>query len=111
MSDWSSYVCSSDLRGPAGLDHAAGRDAAAEEDGIGRLQAVERRRRFAGNDLQGRRAEALGVVGDHGATLGLALDGEGAGTRRRAHPFDGDRARSEERRVGKEWVSTCRSWW
>src|SRR3546814_8959088 len=84
ISDWSSDVCSSDLR-----------DAAAEEDGIGRLQAVERRRRFAGNDLQGRRAEALGVVGDHGATLGLALDGE----------------RSEERRVGTACVSTCSSRW
>src|SRR3546814_13223709 len=35
---------------------------------------------------------------------------EHTGLRRNTQPLDGI-ARSEERRVGKEWVSTCRSRW
>src|SRR3546814_15376876 len=94
ISDWSSDVCSSDLaedRIPdAGL---AGHDAALRT-GFGRIAP-----------LSGER-----VVHPVGAVVVLALvPGVGA-------PGDGvgglqHHARSEERRVGKECVSTCRSRW
>src|SRR3546814_5617013 len=76
ISDWSSDVCSSDLRG-----RSRPRDA-----GMGRTRAVP----------------------DHGT------DGRSAG-RRIGNGGQGKtcpaQARSEERRVGKECVSTCRSRW
>src|SRR3546814_1472920 len=75
ISDWSSDVCSSDLRIVVG-----GRDPAVMGDVL-----VE-------PDLHG---PVLGE-GVHLPRLGLP----------RFHP-----ARSEERRVGKECVSTCRSRW
>src|SRR3546814_4137112 len=85
ISDWSSDVCSSDLgaqRPPVGLEHVD--------------HAVER---------QGEAAEQAGV-GDRIAGLPQAL--------RRFDFLESvmrHRQRSEERRVGKECVSTCRSRW
>src|SRR3546814_14847481 len=83
ISDWSSDVCSSDL-----ADHRGGHHGDALHD------AVER---FAG---------ALG--GLHLERIGRAVGGFGACAPHLTQlRFD----RSEERRVGKECVSTCRSRW
>src|SRR3546814_5596546 len=89
ISDWSSDVCSSDL-------HCDGGRRAA--DGCRRQRAREAQR--------------------HALREGLAFrQGVGPGLGQRTHiglvggigpvPM----IRSEERRVGKEWVSTCRSRW
>src|SRR3546814_4000331 len=81
ISDWSSDVCSSDLRGEQRVD-------------IG-LDVAIARRVDVGRDVAG---EQIPFV-DHRLGEGLA--------RRQA----ATRGRSEERRVGKECVSTCRSRW
>src|SRR3546814_4572955 len=88
ISDWSSDVCSSDL------DHGAGAD--------------------AGQDRASRHSRADGAGAADAAFAAVAV--------RAAYLDDQDQpgqdprsdwqGRSEERRVGKEWVSTCRSrWW
>src|SRR3546814_20170324 len=75
ISDWSSDVCSSDLRGRGEAGRSRG-------------------------DGKGRDPGAAGVpVGARPSAGDLPGDGEAA------------RARSEERRVGEECVSTCRSRW
>src|SRR3546814_15226405 len=93
ISDWSSDVCSSDLlhrlrlfqRRPIAFDVVDRRPAeaarAAEEVGEGHLLG---RRQAAG--------------------LAVAVGGDDIGAHHRV-------GRSEERRVGKECVSTCRSRW
>src|SRR3546814_2542588 len=83
ISDWSSDVCSSDLE----ARHPAGRAGAPCRRGDGR-------------------GVRLGLGRDH-------LQGKAARSRRDLLPDlrGGARARSEERRVGKECVSTCRSRW
>src|SRR3546814_12372325 len=92
ISDWSSDVCSSDLQTAIplqGLD----RDRQAVEQRIrGKLVAAEAQESAAGLDP--------GVFGDgdHGV---VAIGGPDL------HPT----VRSEESRVGKEGVSTCRSRW
>src|SRR3546814_10081643 len=82
ISDWSSDVCSSDLS--VADDHLVG----AEAEERGERGAVD-----------------VGVHDADGVSLAGECDGE----------VDGDGgladARSEERRVGKECVSTCRSRW
>src|SRR3546814_6824436 len=88
ISDWSSDVCSSDLRD---LVTALGVDAGGGVDEVGDL---------------GRRYLHLVVEEDgDGKARHLA--------RSRLHLFGdlADGERSEERRVGKECVSTCRSRW
>src|SRR3546814_12269130 len=92
ISDWSSDVCSSDL---------------------GHLRAPEDTRgRSAGADGTGRAVHAVGAVGGGHAAEPVALHR----TREAlalAHCGDVDlfAVRSEERRVGQECVSTCRSRW
>src|SRR3546814_4158148 len=88
ISDWSSDVCSSDLRDhPATIDDFKSNQLAAIV-----AQPIGTRRRSTAHEvirfLRDRRAEphVLGV----GGPVGI---------------------RSEERRVGKECVSTCRSRW
>src|SRR3546814_19767754 len=112
ISDWSSDVCSSDLGG-----RKAG----------GRGRRCRRRRRFS----SGRRRRKL----HHGTRLAAAVAHEPALRRKgrspnhyctggKRHPFHSSshflspsfvapcrNGRSEERRVGKECVSTCRSRW
>src|SRR3546814_1678020 len=79
ISDWSSDVCSSDLRRPAALfGQAAQRD-----------------------DEPPRRGERYS----------LCRDRDAAGSGKRSGGAGAVCARSEERRVGKECVSTCRSLW
>src|SRR3546814_15045014 len=93
ISDWSSDVCSSDL-----LDALLRRFARlaidrADDDGAV-IADVDR-----GAGLFGDRADGGATLADHFADL-VRVD------------LDGDQARrSEERRVGQECVSTCRSRW
>src|SRR3546814_18937084 len=96
ISDWSAYVCSSDLQAPVGI--AVGNRHHLAGGIILRRQQVARgrpglRERFRVADLQILAAlgEGLVAVPRDGQTLAVA--------------------RSEERRVGKEWVSTCRIRW
>src|SRR3546814_14788829 len=112
ISDWSSDVCSSDLilriaergdfRGDLGAFGIGLRPAALEITGLG-VDLADREadahvptRRF---EVPPRGRASLGVVGVEQALVTPALH---AG---RQYP------RSEERRVGKECVSTCRSRW
>src|SRR3546814_16728082 len=92
MSDWSSDVCSSDLLAALDrvLEHMADRRATAVVD-------LRQRRR------QGRGVDALGdQIRQHAAQRRVLHD-------RRELAKQRDQVRSEERRVGKECVSTCRS--
>src|SRR3546814_2040118 len=87
ISDWSSDVCSSDLMTGA---------------------AITRKSSFLLDSL-GKRIfrEGITIIDDPVRPRGLRsrpFDGEGLPTRRSA-------LRSEERRVGKECVRTCRSRW
>src|SRR3546814_13455698 len=100
ISDWSSDVCSSDLRNRLGDHHV-----------------------YAAGGLDERRVE-LQVSGDEdGPTLAVepvrirrsyrrVIDFDGCDPQRTVIKDDGRTVlRSEERRVGKECVSTCRSRW
>src|SRR3546814_14343956 len=90
ISDWSSDVGSSDLRQPA----------CAPSDVEARSLPVVRRR-GAARDRHAR----------HLRRFLLVFPALRERARRPAFRPGGDRARSEERRVGKECVSTCRSRW
>src|SRR3546814_15160713 len=113
ISDWSSDVCSSDLvggdartrqrLGEHGVERAVALDrfrAAAQDDGIARLHA-----------------QGCGVRGHVGAAfVDDADDADGNAHAAQCHAVGAlDRAdhvaRSEERRVGKECVSTVRLRW
>src|SRR3546814_20557596 len=101
ISDWSSDVCSSDLR-----------DLARE-----RQRTEQQRHRQDAIDAVEQPAmprNELARILDPRAALHPALR-EVAELREQAHEQadpQGHAGRSEERRVGKEWFSTCRSrWW
>src|SRR3546814_15973066 len=108
ISDWSSDVCSSDLvrrlahLGVAHVDGLTGVDV--EEHHLGALVFL----------LQ---AALEHVVHGEVGRLGIVHEDEGQlenyGAREDARGIAvaGPDDRSEERRVGKESVSTCRSWW
>src|SRR3546814_7044286 len=85
ISDWSSDVCSSDLLGARGVSGDRSRTDPARERATARDADPDRR----GRRKRGRRTAA---------------------ETERLDPAR-SRSRSEERRVGKEWVSTCRSRW
>src|SRR3546814_8895605 len=87
ISDWSSDVCSSDLPVHPGLHVPFGEGEPHPSPG--------------GMERLGE-GEVLGHLAAHG---GVAAD------RVVGLPRDKDELRSEERRVGKECVSTCRSRW
>src|SRR3546814_21080603 len=96
ISDWSSYVCSSDLQHDTVLvPHAAARQNHCGVAGIGDMY------RQTGGDqmrlarLQYQRCIDAGTQFEAGAAAGSV----------------GGQLRSEERRVGQECVSTCRSRW
>src|SRR3546814_12083171 len=124
ISDWSSDVCSSDLvvQGLLALGEGGHQEADAQD------QAAEHHAEIAPETAP--EAAALAIAADHlDADRHLArrgLVGEGiepavvaGGEQQRRQLYgqlDGDRAaaveaRSEERRVGKECVSKCRSRW
>src|SRR3546814_14583071 len=91
ISDWSSDVCSSDLK------------IAETEAALGRPLSPEERERVVGlepTDKSGAQSPAGKMVEDRQRFV----DQYGADSPQ-------VQARSEERRVGKEWVSTCRSRW
>src|SRR3546814_15592635 len=102
ISDWSSDVCSSDLHGLDGAAQlvaavAAQRAQQIPGEALG-MQAQQHRRvglRLADHDGEVLHAAVVGTKRDDARLLG-------AGQRH---------GRSEERRVGKGCVSTCRSRW
>src|SRR3546814_3504047 len=91
ISDWSSDVCSSDLGEAAIADRRAG------PHDLGQRDAGQR----------------LGVLLGQRAGDGDRRHGPRQGERRQDHELSGaGEIRSEERRVGKECGSQCRSrWW
>src|SRR3546814_15465070 len=95
ISDWSSDVCSSDLGGADEPDRLVfKRAAAADGDALGRKAGL-------GVEAEGDVGRARKLC----AHIARAIGNVGAaGKLAQQH-------RSEERRVGKECVSTCRSWW
>src|SRR3546814_15386613 len=97
ISDWSSDVCSSDLGARDAADRGLRRGCEAREDEAGKGVAEIGGRTDAGRD------ELVAILDQDGCrdladAFGLFLRGH-------------DDIRSEERRVGKECVSTCRSRW
>src|SRR3546814_21086888 len=97
ISDWSSDVCSSDLEIVAEVPaHAAG------------IAVLHKENLFVLGE--GCRQMAAPVRNDAAAeSHGIA---DALGDKRNVGRRDVDRElRSEERRVGKEWVSTCRYRW
>src|SRR3546814_17852723 len=106
ISDWSSDVCSSDLQRASFL--LGGRDLGIEQAGAGVLGALAlpyRGRHFAAAlDGAHKRADADGQRdGGHRVLLApVAIP---------ALVLDHVLRRSEDRRVGEECVSTCRSRW
>src|SRR3546814_15314333 len=107
ISDWSSDVCSSDLCGFDGVGddgfHLVGQALV--------LIPVE-------DDLEGfrRLVEALqhahlGYVGEAQQAVGCGVVELGAVQQAAVKGRNDFTARPEEPRVGKEWVSTCRSGW
>src|SRR3546814_20608603 len=97
ISDWSSDVCSSDL--PLGLKGEG------TVDGAERVADKAARFRSAAPGRIDHDARRNVILQRHRG-IEIALADRAFGTRDRA-----DRERSEERRVGKECVSTCRSRW
>src|SRR3546814_8544122 len=97
ISDWSSDVCSSDLE-------------------VKGKKAVLTLEPAAGGDAETLEADVVLVsIGRRPNTDGLGLDKAGLAVNQRGqietdHDFQTN-VRSEERRVGKECVSTCRSRW
>src|SRR3546814_18391018 len=131
ISDWSSDVCSSDLApvvfiGHGIVDPASGRDdiGSADLKGAVALRFAEPPPEYAaGNrpvpDLRSRRAlyQSRGTVADiaikdsEDAEFTRPQRGYRLGLMRFEEIRPGIGVRSEERRVGKECVRTCRSWW
>src|SRR3546814_13819735 len=96
ISDWSSDVCSSDLQ--AAVDRAD-RDAAP----VVRVEAGDRGARAVVRRL-------LDAVREH-EIAAIDKDAHGEREEQRQHERHLDDRRSEERRVGKARVRTCRSLW
>src|SRR3546814_13187098 len=100
--DWSSYVCSSDLRypGPEAALAVAGYPRTGGFSDPAHLSSIPVRERYRGDRMD------LSAICRSLASLPLATVVSCALL---AAPVLA--ARSEERRVGKECVSTCRSRW
>src|SRR3546814_18200470 len=109
ISDWSSDVCSSDLRDG---DVRAG---TCNREGRGGTDAAFRSRTgfHGGLSPDGERVVTLGPAQWILVIVALQRLGELLLARRNTARLkaEGGYARSEERRVGKECVSTCRSRW
>src|SRR3546814_15539293 len=108
ISDWSSDVCSSDLGGAAGFAKGGARVRLADE-GAATLLSY---------DVDAQVGVKLAQIGSRlidGTAKKMADDFFSRFTQtveRGEAPAPGEAApRSEGRRVGKEWVSTCRSRW
>src|SRR3546814_2981760 len=106
MSDWISDVCSSDRRAAWQLEREALRqDKQVDQQEIARLTLLLDKLRRA---LFGQKSEKLAGQIDQ---LQLELEELHINQGERAQSIESAQARSEERRVGKECVSTCRSRW
>src|SRR3546814_11497778 len=90
ISDWSSDVCSSDLAGP----HRTGG-----------ARAAEAQRRMAGEGYFASRCKGAEPRRKIAARQAIARPARAAAVALQRRP----EARSEERRVGKECVRTCRT--
>src|SRR3546814_6411153 len=106
ISDWSSDVCSSDL------------EAAAQLEGAGRTLDEDRRLAEGATHLvpdddaaHSRRDDEVDRVPQLARQLGGERRGEAAGAVAVHQDACALQVRSEERRVGKACVSTCRSRW
>src|SRR3546814_12405439 len=97
ISDWSSDVCSSDLLAPGQVARFR----------RGAVQVREVTARSLADFTQGERAQAFAAALGQGAHAALDVAELAAKLARAQH----HKERSEERRVGKECVSTCRSRW
>src|SRR3546814_20062544 len=97
ISDWSSDVCSSDLL-------AGHVDSTAHDDHVAASDAFDNGHPTENDDLpDGLPARNLDAAGQHDLVRRILLAG--------APPEGRGPGRSDERRVGKECVSTCRSRW
>src|SRR3546814_15941323 len=96
ISDWSSDVCSSDLVGGNAIDAAIAASAA--------LAVVEPQSTGIGGDC-------FAIIGLRGSDRIVSYNGSGHSPAAAQLTFFQERGKSEERRVGKECVSTCRSRW
>src|SRR3546814_11612932 len=110
ISDWSSDVCSSDLLTPqGGNDGSAGFNQPLSPWSIcRRVECEGPRSAKQGGEFD---TEAVGVARPAGGKVIAVADGEA--TLKTIHRIarNGGGDSSEERRVGKECVSTCRSRW
>src|SRR3546814_13633558 len=110
ISDWSSDVCSSDLFGKQRLPlvergQAEGRDAGFEETHRMRIEGRDDRRKPLVLRMMHRAADNRLMPGVKAVEIAERDDAAAQGA------LDAVVARSEERRVGQECVSTCRSRW
>src|SRR3546814_20512845 len=121
ISDWSSDVCSSDLNpvliGEPGVGKTAIVEGLAQRIVNGdvpdnlkskRLMSLDLGAMVAGAKFRGEFEERLKAVlqevADSGGEIIVFID--------ELHPLVGaGQARTDERRVGKEWVSACKSRW
>src|SRR3546814_11597255 len=124
ISDWSSDVCSSDLRNR--LDAVGGHEARQDVRLAEVAQApgqcghdADQADRAAAEPVEPARVELADHVDGGLETTVVHQDDARRQQQREEHqpslqgvgPADGEEARSEERRVGKECVSTCSSRW
>src|SRR3546814_18685616 len=93
ISDWSSDVCSSDLLGGGARRNGIALSVSAHSELAGA--------RIPSDKLAARNAHLTAVHRPNGIALQMAM----------VAADEADMARSEERRVGKECVSKCRSRW
>src|SRR3546814_19699294 len=109
ISDWSSDVCSSDLVAA----EAIGGHKFGGEGGADRLAQVAIARRIGGAAGRlGHRRHQFGRPGPIGGGAKRARRRPNVGLDRNdRQPLAAVEPRSEERREGKEWVSTCRYRW
>src|SRR3546814_14588550 len=107
ISDWSSDVCSSDLILTVGVN------------GVGKTTTIGKLARRYKDEGRGLmlaagdtfRAAAVAQLQAWGERNGVPVVAQGQNADAASVAFDALQARSEERRVGKECVSTCRSRW
>src|SRR3546814_20071794 len=103
ISDWSSDVCSSDLSITQGVHSILSRAIrnSADDPGVETLlncDSMFRAAQIVGEAMHAMQERYRKTIGTHGASADASILVAGE-------------FRSEERRVGKECVSTCRSRW